>query len=255
MTFFPFASLSGAQRPLGLLVAVAVGFAFGFVLERVGFGRAQKLVGQFHGTDLSVLKVIFAAIVTAMLGSVILSGLGLLDLAAVASRYPTFMWPMVVGGFLLGVGFVVSGYCPGTSFVGAASGKLDALATIGGIVTGTLLYSELQAAIPALARFHSGSGMGPYSLWQLLGVRPAVVAAGVVVLAIGAFAVAERVEQTVGGKAPGDPAPRTVVFVSLALFALAGLSTMLVPSRTVAAQGCPPGATAQAPQCRPPGLP
>jgi hypothetical protein len=67
--------------------------------------------------------------------------------------------------------------------------------------------------------------------------------------------VAERVERTIGGRAPTDPAPRTVVLVSLALFALAGLSTMLVPSRTVASQGCPPGATARAPECRAPGGP
>jgi uncharacterized membrane protein YedE/YeeE len=231
---FPFESLSGDHRAIGLLIAVAIGFAFGFVLERVGFGRAQKLVGQFYGTDLSVLKVIFSGIVTAMLGTVILSGVGLLDLPAVAARYPTYLWPMVVGGFMLGVGFVVSGYCPGTSFVAMASGKLDGLATIGGIVVGSLLYSELQAAIPALDRFHSSSAMGPYALWQLLGVRPAVVAAGVVVLAIAAFAIAERVERSVGGRAPTDPAPRVVVFVSLALFALAGLSTMLVPARSVA---------------------
>jgi uncharacterized membrane protein YedE/YeeE len=226
---FPFHSLSGDHRTLGLLVAVAVGFAFGFVLERVGFGNARKLVAQFHGTDLAVLKVIFTGIVTAMLGSVILSGVGLLDLAAVASRYPTYLWPMVVGGFLLGVGFVVSGYCPGTSFVGMASGKLDGVATVGGIAAGSVIYSELLDAIPALARFHSSSSMGPWALWQLLGVRPAVVAAGTLVLAVAAFAVAERIERSVGGRAAADPAPRTVALVSLALFALAGLSTMLVP--------------------------
>jgi hypothetical protein len=226
---FPFQSLSGDQRTLGLLVAVAVGFAFGFVLERVGFGNARKLVAQFHGTDLAVLKVIFTGIVTAMLGSVILSGVGLLDLAAVASRYPTYLWPMVVGGFLLGVGFVVSGYCPGTSFVGMASGKADGAATIGGIAVGSVLYSELLDAIPALARFHASSSLGPFSLAQLLGVRPAVVAAGVVAIAIVAFVVAERIERSVGGRDPADPAPRTVAFVSFALFALAGLSTMLVP--------------------------
>jgi uncharacterized membrane protein YedE/YeeE len=233
---FPFESISGEHRGLGLLVALAIGFAFGFVLERVGFGRAQKLVGQFYGTDLSVLKVIFSGIVTAMLGSVILSGLGLLDLAAVAARYPTFLWPMVVGGFLLGAGFVVSGYCPGTSVAAAASGKLDGAATVGGIVVGSLLYSELVAAVPALARFHGSSAMGPTPLWQLLGVRPAVLAAAVVVVAIGAFALAERIERSVGGRAPTDPAPRIVVFVSLALFALAGLSTMLVPAARPVAQ-------------------
>ena len=56
-------------RELGLVVAVLIGFGFGFVLERAGFGRANKLAGQFYGTDMTVLKVMFSAIVTAMLGT------------------------------------------------------------------------------------------------------------------------------------------------------------------------------------------
>jgi uncharacterized membrane protein YedE/YeeE len=226
---FPFESLHDERRTLGLLVAVVIGFAFGFVLERVGFGRAQKLVAQFHGTDLSVLKVIFTAIVTAMLGTVILSGLQILDLQAVAARYPTFLWPMVVGGFFLGVGFVVSGYCPGTGVVAMASGKLDGLVTMVGIAIGSVVYSELQSAIPALDRFHTSSSMGPLSLADVFGLRPAVVAVLVVALAVGAFVVGEIVERSVGGRERADGSGRAVLFVTLALFALAGLSTMLVP--------------------------
>ncbi len=247
---FPFDSLSDAHRQLGLLVAVAIGFAFGFVLERVGFGRAPKLVSQFYGTDMTVLKVIFSGIVTAMLGAVILSGLQLLDLQAVAARYPTFLWPMVVGGFFLGVGFVVSGYCPGTSFVAMASGKLDGLVTIVGIVIGSLVYSELQVAIPALGRFHESSSMGPFFLWQLLHVPPAIAAGLVVLLAIGAFIAAERIELSLSGRKPADARGRIVIFVSLALFALAAISTILVPARTKA-ETCRGGAAAQPPaECR-----
>ena len=109
MTAFPFWSLSGDLRELGLVVGVLIGFGFGFVLERAGFGRAQKLAAQFYGSDMTVFKVMFSAIVTAMLGTVVLSGLGLLDLRAVEFNYPTFLWPMIAGGLLLGVGFIVSG--------------------------------------------------------------------------------------------------------------------------------------------------
>jgi hypothetical protein len=195
---FPFESLSTVQRPLGLAVAVVLGFAFGFVLERVGFGRAPKLVGQFHGNDMTVLKVMFTAIVTAMLGTVILSGLGVLDLQAVAGKYQTFLWPMVAGGFLLGVGFVVSGYCPGTSCVAAASGTLDGLFTILGVAAGSVVYSELQAAVPALAEFHSSSFLGPLYLWQLLHVPRGVALVLVAILAVGSFVAAERIERALG---------------------------------------------------------
>ncbi len=195
---FPFESLTGAQRPLGLAVAVILGFGFGFVLERVGFGRAPKLVGQFHGTDMTVLKVMFTAIVTAMLGTVVLSAAGVLDLQAVAGKYQTYLWPMVTGGFLLGVGFVVSGYCPGTSCVAAASGKLDGVVTVLGVAVGSVVYSELQSAVPALAEFHASSGLGPLYLWELLHVPRGVAWIIVALVAVASFVAAERIERALG---------------------------------------------------------
>lgn len=244
----PFGSLSAEHRQLGLVVAIAIGFAFGFVLERVGFGRAQKLVAQFYGRDMTVLKVMLSAIVTAMLGIVILAGLQVLDLNAVTSRYPAFLWPMVLGGFFLGVGFVVSGYCPGTSFVATASGKLDGLVTVLGIVVGSVLYSELQVALPALARFHESSSLGPLSLWQLFGVRPAILVAFVVLVALVVFIAAERLETSLGGGVATEAATRRVVLVSFVMLALGAASTMLMPARTKA-QTCPGGAAAHASEC------
>jgi len=176
---------------------VALGFAFGFVLERAGFGRAQKLVAQFHGTDMTVFKVMFSAIVTAMLGVTGLAALGLLDLAALSFEYPSYLWPMVTGGFLLGVGFIVSGYCPGTSVVAAASGKADGLFTVGGTVLGALLYAELQ---PALGRFHEAGKTGPLFLYQLVPLPPLALALLVGIMAVAAFKGAEAIERLVAAR-------------------------------------------------------
>lgn len=191
---FPFESLTDERRALGLALAVVLGIAFGFVLERSGLGRAQKLVGQFYGTDMTVLKVMFTAIATAMLGLVILSGVGLLDLGAVQLRYPTYLWPMVAGGFALGAGFVMSGYCPGTSFVATASGKLDGVATVLGVVAGSLLYAEV---LPLLGGFQSTGQLGTLTLASWLGIPSGAVAVGVIVLAVLAFLGAERIERWV----------------------------------------------------------
>jgi uncharacterized protein len=177
--------------------AVAIGIAFGFVLERSGFGRAQKLVGQFYGTDMTVFKVMFTAIVTAMLGIALLSTAGLLDLPAVNVNYPTFMWPMVVGGLLLGVGFIVSGYCPGTSIVAMASGKLDGLATVAGVVAGGLVYAELQ---PWLGGFHEAGKLGGVFLYRLLHLPPLALAAALAAMAVGAFFGAEKIEKVVNAR-------------------------------------------------------
>ncbi len=191
---FPFASLGAAQRPLGLAVGVLLGVAFGFVLERAGFGRAQKLVGQFYGYDLSVLKVMFTAIATAMAGAVALSSLGLLDLGAVQRNYPTYLWPMIVGGLVLGAGFVVSGYCPGTSVVAAASGKLDGIATVAGVALGGVVYAELE---PAMGAFPASGSLGVLTLAGWLGLPPGVIVLAVVVVAVGSFLAAEKIEQAV----------------------------------------------------------
>lgn len=223
-----FDSLAGNPRIVGLAVAVVVGVAFGFVLERSGFGRAQKLVGQFYGTDFTVLKVMFTAIASAMLGAVILSGVGLLDLEAVQFNYPTFLWPMIVGGLMLGAGFVVSGYCPGTSFVATASGKLDGAATVLGVVGGTLLYAELE---PRMGAFPNSGKLGSFTLASLFHTRPAVVAAAVTFVAIGTFILAERIERRVTGREEATPPrSRRWVFAGLAALTVIAIATLAFPT-------------------------
>ncbi len=194
MTPFPIESLAGDHRALGLALGVLIGAAFGFVLERGGLGRVEKLMGQFYGHDMTVFRVLFTAIVTAMAGAVLLSALGLLDLPFVQLRYPTFLWPMVVGGLVLGVGFVVSGYCPGTCVVAAGSGKLDALATLGGVALGGLAYAELE---PAMGAFPVSGDLGSFTLAGWLGLPAPVVVAGIAAVAVGAFAIAGRIERIV----------------------------------------------------------
>ncbi len=229
---FPFESLSDERRALGLGVAVAVGIAFGFVLERSGFGRAQKLVGQFYGTDMTVLKVMFTGIVTAMVGAVVLSGIGLLDLQAVQFNYPTYLWPMIVGGLVLGAGFVMSGYCPGTSFVATASGKLDGLATVLGVIAGSIAYAEVE---PMLGGFQNSGKLGAYTLPKWLGLPTPIVAALVVAIALGAFVGAERIERIVGGRAEAPGRARAWVFGALVAFAVVGVATLAFPTGTSAA--------------------
>lgn len=242
MTPLPFWSLLGEHREFGLVVSVLVGFGFGFVLERAGFGRAQKLVGQFLLTEMTVLKVMFGAVATAVVGSVLLDGLGLIDLRAVAdsAASPTWLWPLVAGGFVVGMGFVISSYCPGTSVVAMASGKLDGAATVAGVVLGTLVGGELLG-IPAVARFADSSDLGHLYLYDLLGVPAAVVALAIALVAVAAFVGAEKLEAIFGGEGrPPSPArPRRAVFATLAGLGAAGVVTLALPQGTSAAAPAP----------------
>ncbi|HEX9401322.1 MAG TPA: YeeE/YedE thiosulfate transporter family protein [Anaeromyxobacter sp.] len=209
-----FDSLAGNPRAVGLVAAVVLGIAFGFVLERGGFGRAQKLVGQFYGHDMTVLKVMFTGIASAGLGVVVLAGVGVLDLQAVQFNYPTFLWPMIVGGLVLGAGFVISGYCPGTSFVATASGKLDGLATVLGVIAGTVVYAELE---PHLGGFQNSGKLGVFTLSTWLHLPAGAIAVLVAVLAVVAFVGAEKLERRLARVPPPpqstatSPSPRSAV--------------------------------------------
>jgi uncharacterized membrane protein YedE/YeeE len=119
-------------------MALVIGIAFGFALERAGLGNARKLAGQFYGTDFTVFKVMFSAIVTAMLGAFWLSRFGVIDLAQVAVP-ETWLVPQLAGGLLFGIGFVTAGLCPGTSCVAAATGRGDGLAVMLGLFAGILV--------------------------------------------------------------------------------------------------------------------
>ena len=233
---FPIESLTGASRELGLVVAVLLGIGFGFVLERAGFGRATKLAAQFYLRDMTVFKVMFTAIVTAMLGLVAAAGFGLTDLRAISESIVswTYIWPMLIGGFVLGAGFIISGYCPGTSLVSSASGNVDGMFAFGGVVTGTLLYAEaLKLAV--VQRFHDSGEKGAWFLYDLIKVSPQLLAVIISLAAVGAFIGAEKVERLVTGRdIPRRPiwrfaAPAFATLATIALF------TIAIPNTTSAA--------------------
>jgi len=188
----------------GLVLATVIGFFFGFVLERAGFGRAQNIVAQFYFTNMRVLKVMFSAVATAALGLAALSGFGVLDLSSVTVP-PAFLWSQVVGGLLVGVGMAVSGYCPGTCVVAGASGNLDGVATFGGIVAGSLLFGLVYPLVEGL---YMAAPLHGVLLFDLIGIPHAVLAAGVLLMAVGAFLGGEKVERIFAKKNDSEP-PRS----------------------------------------------
>jgi hypothetical protein len=229
-TLFPF-QLPGTNPQIAMLAAVFVGFGFGFVLERAGFGNARKLAAQFYGTEMVMLKVMFTAIVTAILGTTVLAGFGLVDLRALGDSIAsdTFLWPMILGGLLIGVGIIFSGYCPGTSIVGIASGKLDAILAYGGVVVGQVIWAEVETH-GAVARFHNSGAFGHVYLYDLVKVPPQALAAAIVLVALGAFLFGEKVERMVTGAAADAPPARRWVFAGVGAAGAVGLATLILPA-------------------------
>src|SRR4030065_1502971 len=100
-----------SENPWTFLVVGLIGFGFGFVLEMSGFGNSKKLAAQFYFRDLTVLKVMFGAIVTAMVLVFLSSAVGILDFNLVYVP-ETYLWPGIVGGLIMGVGFIIGGGFP-----------------------------------------------------------------------------------------------------------------------------------------------
>jgi hypothetical protein len=193
----PFYKLGAFGDEASLIVAFLVGVGFGFFLERAGFGSARKLVSQFYLDDLAVFKVMFTAIVTAMLGATYLAWAGFLDLSLVY-LVPTYWVAQVVGGLVLGVGFVVGGYCPGTSLVSTATGKLDGLVFVLGFTAGTLGFA---LAFPLVKGLYTAGDVGTKTLPQVLGIPHGILVFGVVLMAVFGFMGATWVEKWMAAKA------------------------------------------------------
>jgi hypothetical protein len=187
----PFYKFGMFGDEVSLLVAFLIGIGFGFFLERAGFGSAKKLTAQFYLRDLAVFKVMFTAIVTALLGIFYLSWIGVVDLSLVFFE-PTYLLPQIVGGLVLGVGFVIGGYCPGTSVVATATGKIDGLLFLLGVTAGLFVFGEAYSAITG---FVNATPMGDLTLPQAFHMSFGLVVFLVVLMALGGFWGSEKIEK------------------------------------------------------------
>ena len=215
----PLADLLGHWGSYGIYALV--GIAFGMTLESAGFGNSKLLAAQFYFKDMRVFKVMFTAIIVAMVLVFLTSAIGLLDYNLIWVP-PTYLWPGIVGGLIMGVGFIIGGFCPGTSLVGFATGKLDAVMFVFGVLFGIYLFGE---TIGNYAVFFESSYMGRFTLPELFDISYGTVVISIVVAALLLFVIAEKVEaavnKTPGKKLPGWTKPAAVALVALAAVNLA----------------------------------
>jgi uncharacterized protein len=186
-----------AADPWTYVLFGVIGFAFGFTLEMSGFGDSRKLAAQFYFTELTVLKVMFTAIVTAM---VLLFGavsLGILNFSQVWVN-PTYLWSGILGGLIMGVGFIVGGFCPTTSLASASTGKIDGMLFMLGGFVGAFLFGETE---PYFTNWYNNAGYyGRLTLDQVFHLPVGVIVLLVVLMALFMFWGAEQLERIVGKK-------------------------------------------------------
>src|SRR5512133_3561966 len=169
-----------------LFLAFIIGTGFGFVLEQSGFSSSRKLAGVFYGYDTVVLKVFFTAAITAMLGLLFFSLFGWIDLNLVYVN-PTYLTSAIIGGIIMGAGFIMGGYCPGTSFCGLSIGKLDALVFIIGLFIGVGIFG---AGYNWWEKLYFAKYLGEPKVSASLGMSDGLFGLMLILVALGVFYVA-----------------------------------------------------------------
>jgi rhodanese-related sulfurtransferase len=217
----PLAKTGEISQSLNLwLAAFPIGFLFGYALQRAGLTDSRKIAAAFYLKDVDVPVVMFTAIVVAALG---LWGLSLLEVLDIGNVYlvPTYLAPMAVGGLIFGVGMVMGGYCPGTSFAALVTGKLDALVFALGFLAGTLLFGDL---FPIWKGFYGSESFGVLRLDHVLGIGLGPTLLLVVLVAVGGSIGLRRLQRYFWHNVDGT-VPRGIrVLVGLAILIAAVLA-------------------------------
>jgi uncharacterized membrane protein YedE/YeeE len=155
-----------------LVIGFLIGCAFGAILYLGGATSYRRILGTLRLKDMWIIKLMGTAIGVGTLG------IYLLDLGGLANMVikPAYVWGVALGGIVFGIGWAVSGFCPGTCVVGASEGKKDAMATVLGGLVGALLFSLAFPFIEAL--LIQKANFGSITLASALGVSGIYLAMG-----------------------------------------------------------------------------
>ena len=207
-----------ADFPWSYLVFALIGFGFGFTLEMSGFGNSKKLAAQFYFSDMTVLKVMFTAIVVGMVLLFTMIGAGILDYNLVWVNL-TYLSSGLLGGLIMGVGFIVGGFCPGTSVVSAATGKIDGMIFLLGGFFGAFLFGETEQYF---TNWYNNSGYyGRVTLMDAFHLSTGWVVLLVVLMALFMFWGSEQLEHIFGKRdLTKEPRWRYGIAAGLLLMAL-----------------------------------
>ncbi|UWP97581.1 YeeE/YedE family protein [Aliiroseovarius crassostreae] len=151
-----------------IILALVIGALFGFVLDRIGATNPTVLIRMLSLRALGLMKAILLAI---GVGSILMFGgqmVGLIDVGHMSVK--TAYLGVFVGGLLLGAGWAMSGFCPGTGVCAAATGRKDALFFILGGLLGAAAYMITYPSVKATGLLDAIAG-GKVTLGTVPGAK------------------------------------------------------------------------------------
>ncbi len=176
-----------------IISAICLGALFGFVLHRVGASNPQNIINMLRLTDLHLIRAILLGI--ALASAILFIGLtlGFFDPSHLSVK--TSYWGVIIGGVILGVGWALAGYCPGTGVAALGEGRKDAIFFIAGGLVGAWLYMVTYSAFKGMFLLDNILG-GKVTLAQtpkesyavLLDKIPGIIPALIVALVLGVIA-------------------------------------------------------------------
>lgn len=175
------------------LSGLVLGGLFGFVLQRGGLGNGCRLTAQLRLQDWTVFNVMFTAIIVAAGGLYLLQFAGLIRWSELYVP-TTYVWATLLGGALVGAGMGVGGYCPGTSVVGAAGGRLDGIVFFVGLVLGVVVFAGMFNGIEPLLT--AAPGPQGQTLGELLHIPDWLVLLVLIAAAVAVGWLSRRVPQS-----------------------------------------------------------
>ncbi len=168
-----------------LILGFLIGIAFGFLLDRGGATDFNIIVNQLILKDFTVLKIIFTAIITGMIGVHII-----VKYFSPELQPKPCMWkPIIIGGLIFGLGFAVLGLCPGTAAGAMGTGSIHAVFGVIGMILGSGMFASIY---PYLMDFMEKNNLGNITLPELLGISKWMTIAIISIILIGFMYLIEK---------------------------------------------------------------
>lgn len=138
------------DRGLELLKYLIIGVVFGIVFVKAEIISWFRIQEMFRLQSFHMYGVIGSAVVTGIISVQLIKRLNVKTIHGEGIVIPdkVFRKGQVIGGFIFGLGWAITGACPGPLFAQIGSGYTVVLVTLISALAGTWVYGKFASKLP-----------------------------------------------------------------------------------------------------------